>query len=142
MEGLYQTPPVMYPVNNYHSTSPSHRPNDTYDYRRHSYGANFHDSALPGTQHQMQNWGPAPPELWNNSPSPPPSSSVPPPFGYPFYSMNDTLPPPPILPRPRITTNVWEDEGTLCYQVDAKGICVARRQGMFNFLYAYLFIIY
>ncbi|KAI9243853.1 transcription regulator HTH, apses-type DNA-binding domain-containing protein, partial [Helicostylum pulchrum] len=32
------------------------------------------------------------------------------------------------LPRPKITTNVWEDEGTLCFQVDAKGICVARRQ--------------
>ncbi|KAG2230269.1 hypothetical protein INT48_009468 [Thamnidium elegans] len=34
----------------------------------------------------------------------------------------------PTLPRPKITTNVWEDEGTLCFQVDAKGICVARRQ--------------
>ncbi|KAI8885974.1 DNA-binding domain of Mlu1-box binding protein MBP1 [Backusella circina FSU 941] len=44
--------------------------------------------------------------------------------------MNDTtLPPPPSsVPRPRLTTNIWEDEGTLCYQIDAKGICVARRQ--------------
>ncbi|KAI9361136.1 transcription regulator HTH, apses-type DNA-binding domain-containing protein [Pilaira anomala] len=32
------------------------------------------------------------------------------------------------MPRPKITTNVWEDEGTVCFQVDAKGICVARRQ--------------
>lgn len=39
------------------------------------------------------------------------------------------------LPRPKITTNVWEDEGTLCFQVDAKGICVARRQGMFVFIH-------
>ncbi|KAG1140762.1 hypothetical protein G6F37_009331 [Rhizopus arrhizus] len=30
--------------------------------------------------------------------------------------------------RPKVSTNIWEDEGTLCFQVDAKGICVARRQ--------------
>ncbi|KAI9248967.1 transcription regulator HTH, apses-type DNA-binding domain-containing protein [Helicostylum pulchrum] len=30
--------------------------------------------------------------------------------------------------RPRLTTTLWEDESTLCYQVDNKGICVARRQ--------------
>ncbi|ORZ17844.1 transcription regulator HTH, apses-type DNA-binding domain-containing protein, partial [Absidia repens] len=30
--------------------------------------------------------------------------------------------------RPKITTSLWEDEGTICYQVDARGICVARRQ--------------
>lgn len=33
-------------------------------------------------------------------------------------------------PRPKLTTTIWEDEQTLCYQVDARGICVARRQGM------------
>ncbi|KAF7726742.1 hypothetical protein EC973_008516 [Apophysomyces ossiformis] len=32
------------------------------------------------------------------------------------------------IQRPKLTTTVWEDEGTLCYQVDAKSICVARRQ--------------
>ncbi|KAI8058954.1 transcription regulator HTH, apses-type DNA-binding domain-containing protein [Gilbertella persicaria] len=31
-------------------------------------------------------------------------------------------------PRPKVTTNLWEDENTLCFQVDAKGVCVARRQ--------------
>ncbi|KAG9292075.1 hypothetical protein G9A89_017975 [Geosiphon pyriformis] len=31
-------------------------------------------------------------------------------------------------PRPKLTTTIWEDEATLCYQVDARGICVARRQ--------------
>ncbi|KAI9492881.1 transcription regulator HTH, apses-type DNA-binding domain-containing protein [Zychaea mexicana] len=35
--------------------------------------------------------------------------------------------PPASLARPKLTTTVWEDEGTVCYQVDAKGICVARR---------------
>ncbi|KAG0163179.1 hypothetical protein DFQ30_000566 [Apophysomyces sp. BC1015] len=33
-----------------------------------------------------------------------------------------------LVPRPKLTTTLWEDEATLCYQVDAKGICVARRQ--------------
>ncbi|KAI9301682.1 transcription regulator HTH, apses-type DNA-binding domain-containing protein, partial [Cunninghamella echinulata] len=30
--------------------------------------------------------------------------------------------------RPKITTSFWEDEGTVCFQVDARGICVARRK--------------
>ncbi|ORY07494.1 apses-domain-containing protein, partial [Basidiobolus meristosporus CBS 931.73] len=34
----------------------------------------------------------------------------------------------PSHPRPKLTTTLWEDENTVCYQVDAKGICVARRQ--------------
>ncbi|KAI8384670.1 transcription regulator HTH, apses-type DNA-binding domain-containing protein [Radiomyces spectabilis] len=33
-----------------------------------------------------------------------------------------------LVPRPKLTTTLWEDEGTICYQVDANGICVARRQ--------------
>ncbi|SAL97914.1 hypothetical protein [Absidia glauca] len=32
------------------------------------------------------------------------------------------------IQRPKLTTTVWEDEGTVCYQVDAKSVCVARRQ--------------
>ncbi|KAJ2963253.1 hypothetical protein NQZ79_g1676 [Umbelopsis isabellina] len=34
-----------------------------------------------------------------------------------------------IPPRPKLSTHLWEDEGTICYQVDARSICVARRQG-------------
>ncbi|KAI8638078.1 transcription regulator HTH, apses-type DNA-binding domain-containing protein, partial [Parasitella parasitica] len=33
-----------------------------------------------------------------------------------------------LVARPKLTTTLWEDEGTICYQVDANGICVARRQ--------------
>lgn len=33
------------------------------------------------------------------------------------------------LTRPKLTTSIWEDQNTICYQVDARGICVARRQG-------------
>jgi hypothetical protein len=42
---------------------------------------------------------------------------------------------PKSLSRPRLTTILWEDESTICYQVDYRGICVARRQGKFFCLY-------
>lgn len=35
----------------------------------------------------------------------------------------------PLAGRHRVTTTLWEDEGTLCFQVDARGVCVARRHG-------------
>ncbi|KAG4442527.1 hypothetical protein IFR05_002027 [Cadophora sp. M221] len=34
----------------------------------------------------------------------------------------------PIGVKPRVTATLWEDEGTLCFQVDVKGTCVARRE--------------
>jgi protein SOK2 len=33
--------------------------------------------------------------------------------------------------KPRVTATLWEDEGSLCFQVEARGICVARREGQF-----------
>jgi protein SOK2 len=38
--------------------------------------------------------------------------------------------------KPRVTATLWEDEGSLCFQVEAKGVCVARREGMDRFLKA------
>lgn len=35
---------------------------------------------------------------------------------------------PSSLARPKVTTTLWEDEGTLCFQVEARGVCVARRE--------------
>jgi protein SOK2 len=32
--------------------------------------------------------------------------------------------------KPRVTATLWEDEGSLCFQVEARGICVARREGI------------
>lgn len=32
--------------------------------------------------------------------------------------------------KPRVTATLWEDEGSLCFQVEAKGVCVARREGI------------
>ena len=31
--------------------------------------------------------------------------------------------------KPRVTATLWEDEGSLCFQVEVKGVCVARREG-------------
>ncbi|KAG0163732.1 hypothetical protein DFQ28_003317 [Apophysomyces sp. BC1034] len=45
---------------------------------------------------------------------------------YPSLSTQSSPTAPPQ--RPKLTTSLWEDEGTICYQVDARGICVARRQ--------------
>jgi protein SOK2 len=35
----------------------------------------------------------------------------------------------PVGMKPRVTATLWEDEGSLCFQVEARGICVARREG-------------
>lgn len=35
--------------------------------------------------------------------------------------------------RPRVSTTIWEDEGTLCFQVEAKQVTVARREGQNSF---------
>lgn len=34
--------------------------------------------------------------------------------------------------KPRVTATLWEDEGTLCFQVEAKSVCVARREGNYE----------
>lgn len=90
------------------------------------------------TTNTVGNWNhPSPTNLsWNTSPPPP----LPPPSrhnslgGYPsnpILNNNSQLPHMSTpMQRPKLTTTVWEDEGTVCYQVDAKSVCVARRQGM------------
>ncbi|KAJ1652257.1 hypothetical protein IWQ61_007369, partial [Dispira simplex] len=40
----------------------------------------------------------------------------------------DAYGPPHPYARAKLTTTLWEDEGTMCYQVDVRGYCVARRQ--------------
>ncbi|CEL01512.1 Putative Cell pattern formation-associated protein stuA [Aspergillus calidoustus] len=45
--------------------------------------------------------------------------------GYVFDPTGQMTPP---GAKPRVTATLWEDEGSLCYQVEAKGVCVARRE--------------
>ncbi|KAF4121102.1 hypothetical protein GMORB2_2589 [Geosmithia morbida] len=44
------------------------------------------------------------------------------------YSFDTTGQHPPPGMKPRVTATLWEDEGSLCFQVEARGICVARRE--------------
>ena len=58
-------------------------------------------------------------------------------YGHSHDNLAALTPPPPApvpshdLPplRTRLTNTIWEDEHTFCYQVDVKGVCVARRAG-------------
>jgi protein SOK2 len=46
--------------------------------------------------------------------------------GYAGFDTTGQHPPPGM--KPRVTATLWEDEGSLCFQVEARGVCVARRQ--------------
>ncbi|KAI9818317.1 MAG: hypothetical protein M1832_004435 [Thelocarpon impressellum] len=59
---------------------------------------------------------------------PPGPGSVPPGQGYPQQSFDTTGQIAPTGMKPRVTATLWEDEGSLCFQVEAKGVCVARRE--------------
>ncbi|OQE20536.1 hypothetical protein PENSTE_c013G03053 [Penicillium steckii] len=45
--------------------------------------------------------------------------------GFVYDSTGQVAPP---GAKPRVTATLWEDEGSLCYQVESKGVCVARRE--------------
>lgn len=63
-------------------------------------------------------------------PLPPISAPVEQAYGSP-PSMDTTGQVSPPGMRPRLTTSIFEEEGSLCFQVDVNGICVARREGTF-----------
>ncbi|KAI1005818.1 Cell pattern formation-associated protein [Podosphaera aphanis] len=44
----------------------------------------------------------------------------------PGFDVTGQIAPPGM--KPRVTATLWEDEGSLCFQVEAKGVCVARRE--------------
>ncbi|KAI5364314.1 Putative transcription regulator HTH, APSES-type DNA-binding domain, EFG1/Phd1/StuA family [Septoria linicola] len=59
------------------------------------------------------------------------SNAQPPPGGnqqYPqqAFDTSGQIAPPGM--KPRVTATLWEDEGSLCFQVEANGVCVARRE--------------
>ena len=56
-------------------------------------------------------------------------NALPTPQSYISHSVQDEtgqIAPPGM--KPRVTATLWEDEGSLCFQVEAKGVCVARRE--------------
>jgi hypothetical protein len=147
MEGLYQSPSYAYlpqqnasavaAVDNYHNM---YRPNTAFDRPSfHNSLAEEHHHHNHHHHHQQQhneidsyhNWSSSSPH--HHSSSHHSSSHQTPAIYGNYYSNNNASMLSSQPPRPKITTNLWEDEGTLCFQVDAKGICVARRQGIYYF---------
>jgi len=57
----------------------------------------------------------------SNAPPPPPASQ-------PYQNFDQTGQMAPHGMKPRVTATLWEDEGSLCFQVEANGVCVARRE--------------
>ncbi|KAL8687655.1 MAG: hypothetical protein Q9218_006235, partial [Villophora microphyllina] len=47
------------------------------------------------------------------------------PYPQPIQDLTGQMAPPGM--KPRVTATLWEDEGSMCFQVEAKGVCVARR---------------
>jgi protein SOK2 len=58
-----------------------------------------------------------------------PASSLPGSQSYQTHTFDHTGQVAPPGMKPRVTATLWEDEGSLCFQVEAKGVCVARREG-------------
>jgi enhanced filamentous growth protein 1 len=71
------------------------------------------------------------------APGPPGSAGLPS-GGYPSQNFDTTGQVAPPGMKPRVTATLWEDEGSLCFQVEAEGVCVARREGKFIHDAAYL----
>ncbi|KAJ5770723.1 uncharacterized protein N7511_002774, partial [Penicillium nucicola] len=69
-------------------------------------------------RYQVNNHGVAPAGGYGNSTGAPLQ-------GFVFDPTGQVAPP---GAKPRVTATLWEDEGSLCYQVEAKGVCVARRE--------------
>ncbi|KAI8937927.1 hypothetical protein NX059_005610 [Plenodomus lindquistii] len=57
-----------------------------------------------------------------------PAPSMPGSQGYHNHTFDHTGQVAPPGMKPRVTATLWEDEGSLCFQVEAKGVCVARRE--------------
>ncbi|QIW98758.1 hypothetical protein AMS68_004276 [Peltaster fructicola] len=60
-----------------------------------------------------------------SAPLPNPSAPV---YGAAGHQFDTTGQIAPAGMKPRVTATLWEDEGSLCFQVEAQGVCVARRE--------------
>lgn len=60
------------------------------------------------------------------------AGNPPPPSGNAPHTFDTTGQIAPHGMKPRVTATLWEDEGSLCFQVEANGVCVARREGELN----------
>lgn len=116
----YQQPPLLHP-------GPAQYPPSQGHYASYTYGA-----SIPSHGNGLTSPGAHPPVNAPMNQGVLPLPGVPGQQGgmQPGYTGYDTTgqQPPPGM-KPRVTATLWEDEGSLCYQVEARGVCVARRHG-------------
>lgn len=119
----YAPGPMMPPTPMSYAPYPHHYP----AYGHPVTSAPHHGSAPAPYHHQpMHHQGMAIPPTMGSSQPPSAGPAV---NEYSPNRMMDStgqVPPPGI--KPKLTGTVWEDEGTLCFQVEVRGICVARRE--------------
>ncbi|TVY31577.1 Cell pattern formation-associated protein, partial [Lachnellula subtilissima] len=82
----------------------------------------------PNQQYNTAHGLPLPPMSANGLPPPNHQYAPMPPREQMQISMDTTGQTAPPGMKPKVTATLWEDEGTLCFQVDVKGTCVARRE--------------
>lgn len=97
----------------------------------HGYSYSYGHPASAATTHQQGHY--APQHLGHHMPLPPtmPSNQQQNPGPVANYSTHTPDTTGQVAPpnhKPKLTGTVWEDEGTVCFQVEVKGICVARRE--------------
>ncbi|KAI9688829.1 MAG: hypothetical protein M1822_001186 [Bathelium mastoideum] len=68
------------------------------------------------------------PAMSTTAPGPPGSAGLQNSQGYSQQTFDTTGQVAPAGMKPRVTATLWEDEGSLCFQVEAEGVCVARRE--------------
>ncbi|PGH14785.1 hypothetical protein AJ79_02801 [Helicocarpus griseus UAMH5409] len=123
----YSQPPVLQPGSSYASTASS-----SYSSYGYPNGVTSPQSATQGVTNALSAHVPAQilplPAMTTTAPNshayvPPGSHSQ----AYQSHPFDTTGQIPPPGAKPKVTATLWEDEGSLCFQVEAKGICVARR---------------
>nr|XP_036589383.1 apses transcription factor [Colletotrichum truncatum]KAF6801388.1 apses transcription factor [Colletotrichum truncatum] len=106
----------------YHSQPPPLQPNHLPQYQQPQYGQPPYGYANGLTSPQS-----APPAVSNQMGGqnvlPLPGVAT---QGFQGFDTTGQVAPPGM--KPRVTATLWEDEGSLCFQVEARGICVARRE--------------
>ncbi|EXJ80256.1 hypothetical protein A1O1_08398 [Capronia coronata CBS 617.96] len=120
----YQQPPVIPPAPTHYGHPQGY---SNYGYAN---GVTSPQSATGHVAQQVQSQMPSLPGDPQQTYVPQTSSLPAPTQGYPAqpvpFDTTGQIAPPGM--KPRVTATLWEDEGSLCFQVEAKGVCVARRE--------------
>lgn len=114
----HQQPPLLQPVPAQYSPAPA--PYNQYGYTNGLTSPQATGHQVSGPMGQQTNVLPLP-TMSSGQPMPGPGYGA-----QPGFDQTGQIAPPGM--KPRVTATLWEDEGSLCFQVEAKGVCVARRE--------------